>query len=321
MKNITLCLLIIFGFFNVQAQELLKTNKLPEVAIQGAGDTTLLLIPCMSCRWNEWEEFMARHEDKFKMYAVTFPGYGGTPAPDLPKNTEGTPFRDYILAGLSELIEEQKMENVVIVGHSWGTMVGIQAAAQNNKKVIKVISVDGTIESTSWVPDNKEEQLAQANSVIETYGPQLAEADAWAKFNGLGSLAKKETFTREEVLQQLKLKGSFMATDRSTMLQNWRENMLTNLTAALHKIAVPILDIQSFSGSKQSDQKASHLSDLQSAGAPENVQNVFMYDTKHFIMYHRPEALDCMILDFIYGKPVGDFAPEESEYFEEVGMN
>ena len=112
-----------------------------------------------------------------------------------------------------------------------------------------------------------------------------------------------------------------MATDRSTMLQYWRENMLVDLTAALHQIEVPILDIQSFTGKDQNAQKAKHLEDLQSAKAPNNVQNLFMYDTKHFIMYHRPEALDCIILNFIYGKGLSDYAPEESEYFEEEVMN
>ena len=43
-----------------QGQEILQTDKLPELVIQGSGEQNVLLIPCMGCRWNEWEEFMER---------------------------------------------------------------------------------------------------------------------------------------------------------------------------------------------------------------------------------------------------------------------
>lgn len=306
--------------FSTFSQEIFSTEKLPEVVEMGEGSETLLLIPCMSCRWNEWQEFMERNQEKYRMFAITVPGYGGTPFPDLPKNTEKTPWRNYLIEGLSELIDAQEMEKVIVVGHSWGTMVATQLAAVRKDKVKNLIIVDGSMESTTWVKPTVEERLVQANTFIQEWQPKLNNAEEWAKFNGasVGStLGKTDSVSTERMLVRIKLLTSFMATDRTAMLQYWRENMLIDLTGYLHQIEVPILDIQAFSGKDQKGQKAQHLADLATANAPKNIQNVFMYDTKHFVMYHRPSQLDCLIEDFIKGKPLVDFAPAESEYFEE----
>lgn len=109
-------LLIMLLCFVVQAQDIQSTDILPEVVISGEGETTMLLISCMSCRWNTWEEFMARNGDRYTMYAVTVPGYGGTAVPEIPSNTEATPWRDNLLKGLSDLINAYKLKDVVVVG-------------------------------------------------------------------------------------------------------------------------------------------------------------------------------------------------------------
>ena len=305
-------------------QEIISTEKLPEVVLKGNGDKTLLLIPCMSGRWNEWEEFMERNVDKYKMVAVTLPGYGGTPVPDLPKNSDDTPWRNNALSGLSELIDEYNLKDIVVVGHSWGSMVTVQLAAMRKDVISRVISVDGTIQSTTWTPSSKAGRLEKADSVIKDWEPKLKTAEGWSRFNGAtvgNTFGKTDSVTTERMLTKVKLVSSFMATDRDVVLQYWRENMLIDLTASLLKIDVPVLDIQSFTGKDQKGQKDKYLSSLKEANAPSNVRTAFMYDTKHFIMYHRPLELDCLIEDFVLNKPVRDFASTTSEYFEEETMN
>lgn len=324
MNKILLLFGMLFTANFANGQEILQTEKLPEVVIKGTGDINLILLPCMSCRWNEWEEFMDRNAEKYKMFAVTIPGYGGTPVPDLPMNTAGTPWRENALAGLSELIDEYDLKEVTVIGHSWGCMLAVNLAAKRKDVIKNVISVDGTIESTSWVPTSQKERLVKADQVIQDWGSKLSSAEEWSKFNGasVGNVyGKKDSVRTDRMLIRIKLLSSFMATDRTAMLQYWRENMLVDLTADLHQISAPILDIQSFAGKDQKKQKEQHLKTLALAKAPSNVKTVIMYDTKHFIMYHRPQALDCLIADFILGNPLSDFAPAASEYFEEEAMN
>ncbi|MCB9297695.1 MAG: alpha/beta hydrolase [Lewinellaceae bacterium] len=226
--------------------------------------------------------------------------------------------------GETKLIDQYGLQEITAVGHSWGSMVAVQLAAKRPDVIKRLINVDGSIESTSWTPDDQEERLAQAGQVIQDWEPKLRNAEEWSKFNGAAvglTLGNKDSVSTETMLTRIKLLSGFMATDREAMLQYWRENPLIDLTADLQKLSIPVLDIQSFTGADQKGQKEQYLETLRAAGAPAGVKAVFMYDTKHFIMYHRPAELDCLIESFIAGKEVVDFAPAESEYFEEEAMN
>ena len=258
MQILLVLMLATFGY----SQEIEQTPIIPEVVIEGTGEINLLLISCMSCRWNAWEEFMERNAEKYTMYAVTLPGYGGTALPDLPMNSGKTPWRDNVLVGLSGVIDEHQLTQVVVVGHSWGAMVAVQLGALRKDVVSQVISVDGTIESTSWTPATNEERLAQAESVIADWEPKLKSAEGWSKFNGASvgkTIGKSDSVTTERMLTRIKLISSFMATSPDAVLQYWRENPLIDLTAALHQIAVPILDIQSFTGADQQGRRRNIL--------------------------------------------------------------
>ncbi len=324
MKRIILFLGFLLSLNLANSQEIIITEKLPEVVVKGEGGINLLLIPCMSCRWNEWEEFMDRNTEKYKMYAVTIAGYGGTPVPNLPMNTNTTPWRDYAIEGLSELIDQYGLKDITVIGHSWGSMLAVQLASMRKDVVSHVISVDGSIESTTWTPSTDDERLIQADKVIKDYSDKLSNAEEWSRFNGASvgnALGNKDSITMETMNYRIKLLTSFMATNRGAMLQYWRENLLVDLTGYLHQITVPILDIQSFKGKEQDKQKEQYLETLKESNAPAQLQSVIMYDTKHFIMYHRPLKLDCIIADFLAGKKLMDFAPDTSEYFEDEEMN
>lgn len=273
-------------------------GALPEVEKKGDGPVPMLIIPCMSCRWNAWEEFMERNVSRYRMYAVTLPGFGGTPVPDLPINTAATPWRDNALASLSRLLDEEALSDVLVVGHSYGTMIAIQLAALRPDVVTAVVAVDGSIESDSWTPDNRPEQLTQSRQVVEEWGKKLQDAEEWRTLNSV-SLPPGDSVSRVDALSALKLHGSFMATPKNVVLQYWRENPLIDLTADLKRVSVPILDVQALYGSNQDSSRVQHLADLAAAGAPRNVTTIFMEDTRHHVQYHRPEALDSLIARFV----------------------
>jgi pimeloyl-ACP methyl ester carboxylesterase len=306
MKLLTILLLLLVALMPSGATALRANEQkprvapLPEVEKRGTGPVKLLLIPCISCRWQAWEDFMARNLDRYTMYAVTLPGYGGTPAPDLPRDTEGAPWRDNALAALSQLIDRERLKDLTVIGHSWGSMVAVQLAARRPDAIVRLVNADGSIESTTWTPATRAERLAQARQVVETYGAKLQDAEEWRKFNAV-ALPPGETIDRAEVLRLLKRHGSFMATDRGVMLQYWRENPLIDLTGFLNQLRIPILDLKALRGKDQTQQRTQHLKDLQAAGAPAQVRTVFLYETRHVLMDHRPEEFDRLLADFIAG--------------------
>lgn len=317
MKNAILFIGLFFCVNLLNAQDIIRTDKIPELVIEGTGNETLLLIPCMSCRWNEWEEFIERNRDRYTMYAITPPGFGGSPPPQFSGYTSNTPYRDYFLSGLSELIDNYKLNSISVIGHSWGVMVGTQLALKRKDVITRLIAVDGKIKEASTISD-EEERLRQANNNIRDWENKLQSPEEWFTFNSgsIRALATKDSVDSETMMTQAKLFGSFMATDKDVMLQSWRENFLIDLSSELKKLTIPILDIQSLMGKNQNVQKKRHLTLLKEIGVGQNIQSVFMYDTKHFIMFHRPLQLDDLINDFIEGKSLKDFAPKESAYFK-----
>lgn len=309
MRYPLLILLVLFLNTFALSGNLPASSTLPEYRKEGSGPVTMLLIPCMSCRWNSWQEFLDRNQQKYTMYAVTLPGFGGNSLPDLASNSGATPWRDNALQALSEFIDEQKLQDIVLVGHSFGVMVAVQLAARRPDVISRLIAVDGTLESDSWTPSNREDRLAMAQSIIEDWDEKLQDPEEWHKFNGGNSLPAGDSLARKAMLQKLRRFGSFMATPRQAVLQYWRENPLINLTSDLQKLTIPVLDIQAIRGEQQEEKRAAHLKNMAAVNAPDNIKTIFLYDTRHFVMEDRPLLLDKVIQDFLGDRQVSDMRP------------
>lgn len=72
----------------------------------------------------------------FKVYAIDFPGFGLSPKPPITYMVE-----DYSKLVI-EFIKQKKLENVVLVGHSFGGRVIIKMIGKLGYKPLKVILVD-----------------------------------------------------------------------------------------------------------------------------------------------------------------------------------
>lgn len=281
---------------------------IPEYKKVGGNGPTILLIPCMSCRWNQWESFMDQNKDRYTMYAVTIPGEGGTVVPELPINKSKvgyTPWRDNAILALSNFIDDHNLREVTIMGHSWGVMVAIQLAAKRKDVITRVIGVDGSFERKSWLPaiDDKE-GISRSVYVADSTNAVLAkDAEEWRKMNSATYRYRKDSIVEADVQWALKLHGSFMATPKHVLHQYWRENIFIDLDALMKSVEVPMLDIQSFPV-LYDDGKAieDYLKPFEEISAPDNLKHVYMYRTAHFIMQHRPNELNEIIEKFISGK-------------------
>ncbi len=118
------------------------------VTRKGTGTQPMILIPGLGFDGSVFTEFMEAHASQYRMYAVTLPGFGGTPAPPSP--APGVSFGDQTwtngaLAGLEKLIADEHLENTILVGH-WltGTQLAVRLAAKHPDKVKAVILLTGT---------------------------------------------------------------------------------------------------------------------------------------------------------------------------------
>lgn len=157
---------------------------LPEVATVGRGPTVLLVVPCGACRWRSFDEFAERNAERYTTVAVTLPGYGGTPLPDLPTFGTSTPWHRHAVDALEALIEERDLRDVIVVGHSFGASIGLQLVSRRPDRIRGFVSLDATlplpVDRAEWTLDQR---VDAAESVRREYMEPLADLDAWQRWN------------------------------------------------------------------------------------------------------------------------------------------
>ena len=86
--------------------------------------------------WHETIKLMQSQDIAGSFYALDFPGFGGSPAP----------IKDFHLSDYCDIIEgfikKLKLENVVLIGHSFGGRVAIKLSATHAELVTKLVLVD-----------------------------------------------------------------------------------------------------------------------------------------------------------------------------------
>jgi pimeloyl-ACP methyl ester carboxylesterase len=124
-----------------------KIGELQEVKKYGYGKQNLILIPGLGFDALVFEDFMEANKANYTMYAITIPGYGKTKAPPMPD--EGTSYGEQswnkgVIQGLIKLIEKEKIQKPVLVGHFvQGTQLALRMAIDYPENVGGVIVLGG----------------------------------------------------------------------------------------------------------------------------------------------------------------------------------
>lgn len=213
--------------------------ELPQVIERGDSGPQLLLIPCAGCGASSWEVFMEANSDRFEMIAVTLPGYAGSPRPDLPLWTGDPVFHDNAVRQLSRLIDERGLHEVVVVGQSFGSLIGLSLAALRPDAISTLVNVDGSPTGPpSRAAQSQEERLAEARAVVDDdWAVRLQDPEQFRRFNAA---------TQQPDEQQRNLHhGMFMASDRVSMVHYWRENILRDRNPEFLALRASYLDLES----------------------------------------------------------------------------
>jgi len=122
-------------------------GTLGHVEKRGTGPQAMVLIPGMSFGWRIWDEFMQRNADRYTMYAITLPGFDGTPAPPTPAESELFELCHWTngaVSGIVDLIEREKLDRPIIVGHHLlGDHLALRLGLEHPDLVGGVVVVSG----------------------------------------------------------------------------------------------------------------------------------------------------------------------------------
>ena len=100
--------------------ETVPLGTLGKVERHGRGPVPMILVPGHGFGGDVFRSFMEANEERYTMYAVTLPGFGGTAPPPLPP--ESSSYMDQIWTRGAEeavirLIEREGLDRPVVVGH------------------------------------------------------------------------------------------------------------------------------------------------------------------------------------------------------------
>jgi pimeloyl-ACP methyl ester carboxylesterase len=113
----------------------------------GTGPQNLILIPGCGFGGGIFRDYMNAHKDQYTMYVVTLPGFDGTSAPPLPAvevSYGDQTWTNGAMRAIEKLMETEKIENPIIVGH-WmtGTQLALKLALNHKDKIKAVVLVAG----------------------------------------------------------------------------------------------------------------------------------------------------------------------------------
>ena len=102
----------------------------------GNADTTLLFVHGWCINQTYWEHQVEAFCDRFKVVTIDLPGFGSSG-----KGREEWTIEDYG-EDVSAVISLLGLKNVILVGHSMGGDVILEAALKRKEEVIKLVGVD-----------------------------------------------------------------------------------------------------------------------------------------------------------------------------------
>lgn len=155
-----------------------KPFELGKVQKSGTGKIPMILIAGFGYGGDIFDDFVAANKEKYTMYAVTLPGYGGTPAPPMPDENisfgERTWFRNAEKA-IQNLIEKEKINQPFLLTHnSDAGQIAIDLILDNPDKFSGLINISGEPTRIYWNRETKEPKATSSAERAKNVDEKLA---------------------------------------------------------------------------------------------------------------------------------------------------
>lgn len=123
---------------------------------KGNGDKTLVFLHYFGGAANTWNDVIDCLQNNFTCIAVDLPGFGKSPALSHPISVDDS------TNAVIGLIENLKLQNYILIGHSMGGKVAINAAAKNLKGLLQLILIAPSPPSPEPMTEKERENMLTA---------------------------------------------------------------------------------------------------------------------------------------------------------------
>ncbi|AXT56059.1 alpha/beta hydrolase [Aquimarina sp. MMG015] len=276
MKNVK----ITFAFFLLIN---LAFSQAPAITIDLSGNgTPIIFLPGFTTPGSVWEETITHLEGNYQNHVVSYAGFdGNTPI--------AMPWYDTIKKELITYVKENKLTDVIIIGHSMGGNLAIDIAASLPNSIKDLILVDSIPCMRELMMPGVSETQIQYDS---PYNKQMLSMNEEQFTQTALMMAQNMTNKKEKVNTLL---DWIQTADRETYVYGYTDLLKLDLRKVLDRItaktlivgaAFPTIETAKANYEKQYAQLS-------------NKRIEMIPDSKHFIMFDQPELLYEKINEFL----------------------
>jgi pimeloyl-ACP methyl ester carboxylesterase len=298
-------------------------GNLGAVEKRGRGPIPMILIADIRTDWSIYRSFMDRNAERYTMYAVTLPGYGGAPAPPRPETLDlkTTPWWDGAEKGVISLIEKNSLNKPVVVGMATSSFLATRLAVNHPDKIRAAVVIDGNVYSAFRslanpdYPATLEERpdvlmkqpgaIGMISEFLPALMPSRESAEARIKALPPAQLTQFSAGVRDiERARALAIDAAALSDPRA-----YRYNVelfASDLTGALKNLKVPLLAIPAIHDDNSPGQGGPAPSQWYEAKMkfPAIPLTVTPFEnTRTYVTEEAPQELDRAIESFLAGKP------------------
>ena len=294
LRYVVPVLLLLAVGASAAAQPAVSTLGTLTVERHGGQGAAVILIPGLEGGpwvWKQTIEDLSKHH---VVYAVTLAGFDGVPAPAVGGN-----LFDHADASLLQLIEQDKIDKPVLVGHSLGGTLALRFASEHAALISAVVAVDGLPIFPGMERASAEQRQAMAKRMQQQMAaatPSQFKAQALAYMQNIGV-----------VDQQLATKYAPMnaRSDIKASAQYMAEDLAFDGREGLQHANVPILEISPYYAPDfnkppmvmSEAQKTAYYQSLL-ANAP-NAKVMPIAPSRHYVMLDQPAEFQQVLHDFL----------------------
>ena len=298
-------------------------GNLGAVEKRGRGPIPMILIADIRTDWSIYRSFMDRNAERYTMYAVTLPGYGGAPAPPRPETLDlkTTPWWDGAEKGVISLIEKNRLNKPVVVGMATSSFLATRLAVNYPDRVRAAVVIDGnvyaafrslanpdypaTLEERPDVLMKQPGAIGMISEFLPALMPSRESAEARIKALPPAQLTQFFAGVRDiERARALAIDAAALSDPRA-----YRYNVelfASDLTVALKNLKVPLLAIPAIHDDNSPGQGGPAPSQWYEAKMkyPAIPLTVVPFEnTRTYVTEEAPQELDRAIESFLAGKP------------------
>jgi pimeloyl-ACP methyl ester carboxylesterase len=263
------------------------------VEVIGTKGSPVILIPGLSSPRAAWDGIAPGLAKSHRVYLVQINGFGG----DDPRSNLKPGILNGVLADINTLIRERRLQDVSVVGHSMGGLLGLMLAARHPESLSRLMVVDSLPFFAAQLapPGTKltmamvEPQAAKMrDAVVASYGKPADSVAADAQVSGM-------TLKPEH---RARMKDWAIASDPRVAAQVLYENLTTDMRPGLASIRVPVKVLYAWNETFPRQDRADVFFRSEYAGL-QQASFSGIGPSAHFVMLDQPETFRADLAKFL----------------------